>query len=510
MLLPWLILLPFIGGFLCWPCERLGKQVPRYVALISMGLTLVLSLYLWMESGFTVTSPQNMWLAEPFRVDWIPSLGIQIHLALDGLSLLMVVLTAFLGLLAILCSWTEGQRSQGFFHLNLLWILGGVMGVFLAVDMFLFFFFWEIMLVPMYFLIALWGHKGSDGKTRISAATKFFIYAQASSLFMLIAIVGLVFVHFKATGVMTFNYEDLLNTPMSYEVQFLLMLGFFIAFAMKMPVVPLHGWLPDAHSQAPTAGSVDLAGLLLKTAAYGLLRFNLPFFPEASHAFAPIAMWLGVLGIFYGAWMAFVQTDIKRLIAYTSISHMGFVMIAIYSGSVLAYQGAVVQMIAHGLSAAGLFIISGQLYERLHTRDMREMGGLWKRIRYLPALSLFFAVATLGMPGTGNFVGEFMILFGSYPVVPVITVVATFGLVFASVYSLVMMQRAYYGAPKSDKPIAGMNVRELSMVLLLVVLLVLLGVYPQPVLDTSHSAVSTISQWYNAAASVSPDMSIGK
>ncbi|WP_347254469.1 NADH-quinone oxidoreductase subunit M [Leminorella grimontii] len=510
MLLPWLILLPFIGGFLCWPGERLGKQAPRWIALISMGLTLLLSLYLWMDSGFTVTSAQNLWLGEPFRVNWIPSLGIQIHLALDGLSLLMVVLTAFLGILAIVCSWTEGQRSQGFFHLNLLWILGGVMGVFMAVDMFLFFFFWEIMLVPMYFLIALWGHKGSDGKTRISAATKFFIYAQASSLFMLIAIVGLVFVHFRATGVLTFNYEDLLNTPMSYGMQYLLMLGFFIAFAMKMPVVPLHGWLPDAHSQAPTAGSVDLAGLLLKTAAYGLLRFTLPFFPEASHAFAPVAMWLGVIGIFYGAWMAFVQTDVKRLIAYTSISHMGFVMIAIYSGSVLAYQGAVAQMIAHGLSAAGLFIISGQLYERLHTRDMREMGGLWKRIRYLPALSLFFAVATLGMPGTGNFVGEFMILFGSFRVVPAITVVATFGLVFASVYSLIMMQRAYYGAPKSDQPIAGLNAREFIMILLLVVLLVLLGVYPQPVLDTSHSAVSTISQWFSAAAPVSPDMSIGK
>ena len=214
---------------------------------------------------------------------------------------------------------------------------------------------------------------------------------------------------------------------MSHGVEYLLMLGFFIAFAVKMPVVPLHGWLPDAHSQAPTAGSVDLAGILLKTAAYGLLRFALPLFPNASAEFAPIAMWLGVIGIFYGAWMAFAQTDIKRLIAYTSVSHMGFVLIAIYTGSQLAYQGAVIQMIAHGLSAAGLFILCGQLYERLHTRDMRQMGGLWSKIKWLPAMSMFFAVATLGMPGTGNFVGEFMILFGSYKVVPVITVISTFG-----------------------------------------------------------------------------------
>ncbi len=258
------------------------------------------------------------------------------------------------------------------------------------------------------------GHKASDGKTRITAATKFFIYTRASGLVMLIAIPALVFVHYNATGVWTFNYEELLNTPMSNGVEYLLMLGFFIAFAVKMPVVPLHGWLPDAHSQAPTAGSVDLAGILLKTAAYGLLRFSLPLFPNASAEFAPIAMWLGVIGIFYGAWMAFAQTDIKRLIAYTSVSHMGFVLIAIYTGSQLAYRGAVIQMIAHGLSAAGLFILCGQLYERIHTRDMRMMGGLWSKMKWLPALSLFFAVATLGMPGTGNFVGEFMILFGSF------------------------------------------------------------------------------------------------
>ena len=422
MLLPWLILIPFIGGFLCWQTERFGVKVPRWIALITMGLTLALGLQLWLQGGYSLTQSAGIpqWQSE-FVLPWIPRFGISIHLAIDGLSLLMVVLTGLLGVLAVLCSWREIEKYQGFFHLNLMWILGGVIGVFLAIDMFLFFFFWEMML------------------------------------------------------------------------------GFFIAFAVKMPVVPLHGWLPDAHSQAPTAGSVDLAGILLKTAAYGLLRFSLPLFPNASAEFAPIAMWLGVIGIFYGAWMAFTQYDIKRLIAYTSVSHMGFVLIAIYTGSQLAYQGAVIQMIAHGLSAAGLFILCGQLYERLHTRDMRMMGGLWGKMKWLPALSMFFAVATLGMPGTGNFVGEFMILFGSYQVVPVITVISTFGLVFASVYSLAMLHRAYFGKAKSQiaqQELPGMSLRELFIILLLVVLLVLLGFYPQPILDTSHSAMSNIQQWF--------------
>ncbi|MCU5772762.1 NADH-quinone oxidoreductase subunit M [Erwiniaceae bacterium BAC15a-03b] len=502
MLLPWLILLPFVGGLLCWQFERFGTKVPRWIALITMGLTLVLSLQLWTQGDFMLTQVKGLpqWQSE-FSAAWIPRFGINFHLAIDGLSLLMVVLTGLLGLMAVLCSWKEIENNQGFFYLNLMWILGGVIGVFLAIDMFLFFFFWEMMLVPMYFLIALWGHKASDGKTRITAATKFFIYTQASGLVMLIAILGLVFVHYNATGVWTFNYTELLKTPMSHGVEYLLMLGFFIAFAVKMPVVPLHGWLPDAHSQAPTAGSVDLAGILLKTAAYGLLRFSLPLFPNASAEFAPIAMGLGIIGIFYGAWMAFTQYDIKRLIAYTSISHMGFVLIAIYTGSQLAFQGAVIQMIAHGLSAAALFILCGQLYERLHTRDMRQMGGLWSRIKWLPGLSLFFAVANLGMPGTGNFVGEFMILTGSFKVAPVVIIIATFGLVFASVYSLIMMQRAYYGPAKSDTPLPGMSPREFLMIMVLVVLLVLLGVYPQPILDTSHAAMSNIQQWFTASIS---------
>lgn len=337
----------------------------------------------------------------------------------------------------------------------------------------------------MYFLIALWGHSGSDGRTRIYAATKFFLYTQASGLLMLLSILALVFIHYQSSGTITFDYPALLNTSMAPEIEFMLMLGFFVAFAVKMPLVPLHGWLPDAHSQAPTAGSVDLAGILLKTAAYGLLRFGIPLFPQASADFAPVAMWLGIIGIVYGAILAFSQTDIKRLVAYTSISHMGFVVIALYAGTATAIQGAIVQMVAHGLSAAALFIMCGQLYERLHTRDLREMGGLWHRLRYLPGIMLFFSAASLGLPGTGNFVGEFMILMGSFPQVPVIVCIATVGLVLASVYSLVMLQRACFGEGKTSVPLKGLSLREFGLMLLLIALLVGLGVYPQPVLDLS-------------------------
>lgn len=501
MILPWLILIPFIGGLLCWQGERFGTTLPRWIALLTMSLLFGLGLWLWATGDFTLAPAPGadpVW-AHEFKVNWIERFGITIHLAMDGLSVLMVTLTGLLGVLSVLCSWNEIQNRVGFFHLNLMWILGGVVGVFLAVDLFLFFFFWEMMLVPMYFLIALWGHSGSKGKTRIYAATKFFIFTQASGLVMLVAILGLVLVHYNATGVLTFNYADLLKTPLTPTAEYLLMLGFFIAFAVKFPVVPFHSWLPDAHAQAPTAGSVDLAGILLKTAAYGLMRFALPLFPNASAEFAPIAHWLGVFAIVYGALLSFAQTDIKRLVAFSSVSHMGFVLIAIYSGSQIALQGAVVQMMAHGLSAAALFILCGQLYERLHTRDMRQMGGIWSRMPYLPAISLFFAAAALGLPGTGNFVGEFLILLGSFEKAMWVTIIAATGLVFGSVYSLIMIHRAHFGAAKSDAPLQGLKPRELTMVLGLAALLILLGVYPQPVLDTSAASMHGVHQWLDAA-----------
>lgn len=503
MILVWLILIPFIGGLLSWQADRWGEKAPRWIALATMVVVLGLTLVLWWQEDYQLPAPGSeaggpAWALE-WRVPWIARFGIDIHLALDGLSLVLIGLTGFLGVLAVLCSWKEIVQRIGFFHLNLLFILGGVVGVFLAIDLFLFFVFWEMMLVPMYFLIALWGHSGSEGKTRIRAAVKFFIYTQASGLLMLVAILALVFVHHDATGEYSFSYGVLLDSPLSDELAMVLMLGFFLAFAVKLPVVPLHGWLPDAHAQAPTAGSVDLAGILLKTGAYGMLRFALPLFPEASQSFAPIAMALGVVGVFYGAVLACGQRDLKRLIAYTSISHMGFVLIGIYSGSTLALQGVVVLMVAHAFSAAGLFILSGQIYERLHTRDMEKMGGLWGRLGSLPAFTLCFVVASLGMPGTANFIGEFMVLFGTFPVAPWTVAIASGGLVLSAVYSLILMQRVHFGPAQGEGRFRDLDWREYTMMLGILALVLFFGLYPQPLLDTTGDVMAGVQGLFNAA-----------
>ncbi|BAP58324.1 NADH-quinone oxidoreductase subunit M [Candidatus Tachikawaea gelatinosa] len=501
MLLPFLIVIPFIGGLLCCLTEKLNIKIPRWIALITTGTFLISVLYIWStcKNNINFYSKFPFWKIE-FLYPWIQRFHINFHFALDGLSLTMLVLTSLLGFMAVLCSWNEIQKYQGLFYLNLMWILVGVIGVFIAVDLFLFFFFWEIMLVPMYFLIALWGHKASNGKTRISAATKFFIYTQLSGLVMLVAILGLVAIHYYTTGILTFNYEDLLHTKMPYYVEYLLMIGFFVAFAIKMPIIPLHGWLPDAHSQAPTAGSVDLAGILLKTAAYGLLRFNLCLFPHASIDFTPIALFLGLLGIFYGAFLAFSQNDVKRLIAYTSISHMGFTLIGIYSFNQLALHGVIVQMFAHGISSAALFILCGQLYERTKTRNIHEMGGLWSSIKWIPSLSLFFSMANIGIPGTGNFVGEFMILIGSFKIIPWVVVISIFGLVFASVYSLHMMQRIYFGLlpailSKSVTHFKQTELREYFIIITLTLTSVIIGIYPQLLLNVSYESINDLYKW---------------
>lgn len=510
MTLLWLILIPFLGGLASWLAERFSLGLPRWIALITMVLMMGLTLTLW-PSGDQALLAQSIvppasgptWLME-YQLRWIPSFGISFHLTLDGLSLLMLLLTGLLGIMAVGCSWREIQKHVGFFHLNLLWNLAGVVGVFLAADLFLFFLFWEVMLVPMWFLIALWGHRSEDGKGRVYAANKFFLFTQASGLIMLVAIMALVLVNQQATGVLTFSYEELLKAEFAPEVEWLLMIGFFIAFAVKLPMVPLHTWLPDAHSQAPTAGSVDLAGVLLKTAAYGLLRFGVPLFPNASQEFAPIAMWLGVIGILYGGIIAFVQTDIKRLIAYTSVSHMGFVLIGIYAGNFTALQGVVIQMLAHGLSAGALFMLCGEIYERTHTRDMRKMGGLWSQFPFLPPIMLFFTAASVGLPGLGNFVGEFLILLGTFKVAPVVTVVASTGLIVASVYGLVMMQRTFYGKPQDTKPLEDLSARELSLMVTLMVLLLVVGLYPKPILDLTAAPMHFVTTAFAPAVGGTP------
>jgi len=507
-ILPALILVPFIAGFVCWVVDKLDDKLPRYIALFGMLITLGLTVALW-NSGtyhYELGAKVPTWSAE-FILPWISTLGINIHLAVDGLSLLMVGLTALLGVLAVGCSWGEIQKNVGFFHLNLLWSLGGVIGVFLAIDLFLFFFFWEMMLVPIYFLIALWGHKGADGKSRVYAATKFFIYTQVAGLIMLIGILGLVVYGYMMTGMIGFDYNYLLGVANTLDAQlpsvaYALMICMFIGFAVKLPVFPLHGWLPDAHAQAPTAGSVDLAGILIKTAAYGLLRFVMPFFPAASAQFADIAIIFGLIGVFYGAWCAFQQTDMKRLLAYTSISHMGFVLLALYAGNILTFQGLMIMMLAHGLSSAALFIMCGQVYERVHTRDLRLMGGMRGQFPYLAFFLMFFVAALVGIPGLGNFIGEFLILMGSFNKFPAFTIVAAISLVLAGLYGLILIHKALFGTPNEEQkqnytsPLKDLNAREIVILLVCAFGLLWLGIYPQSFLDISNSSMAWLANSY--------------
>lgn len=487
MILVWFILILMAGGVVAWVVGRFNQELPKWIALASAVIDLFLIVALWLRTGQEIALTDSSWIAR-FSVDWIPTFGISFSLAIDGLSLLMLLLTFFLGVLAVAASWKEIQYRAGFYYFNLLWVLAGISGVFLTMDLFLFYFFWEVMLIPMYFLIGIWGH---ENKTY--AAFKFFIFTQASGLLMLLAILGLYFVHGRNTGHYTFDYFQLLGTTLSPEVGRLLMLGFLAAFIVKLPVVPFHTWLPDAHSQAPTAGSLILAGLLLKTGAYGLLRFVLPLFPEASADIAPLAMLFGAIGILYGAGLAFSQTDLKRLVAYTSVSHMGFVILGVFAFNEIALQGVVMQIITHGISTGALFILAGNIYERIHTRDLLKMGGFWTRMPFMATIALVFAMASLGLPGLGNFVAEFLTLVGSWQANKPMTVLATIGLIFATAYSLRIMQKIYYGNENAvQHPPEDLSLREKFILVPMVVLIIWLGVYPQTVLETSRRPVMEV------------------
>ena len=337
------------------------RCLARIISLAALTIDLILVIFI-LSQGI---DKNGTWVRE-FRINWIPKFGIEIHFALDGLSLLMLLLTFFIGILAVMVSWKEITTGTGFFHFNLLWILAGITGIFLSMDLFLFYFFWEVMLIPMYFLIGIWGHEN-----RIYASYKFFIFTQAGGLLMFMAILGLYLMHGSSTGNYTFDYQELIGTVMTPAMEMLLMCGFLAAFLVKLPAVPFHSWLPDAHTEAPTAGSLILAALMLKTGAYGLLRFIVPVFPNASETFAPVGMILGIAGILYGAKLAFSQTDLKRLVAYTSVNHMGFILLGVFALNELAWQGVVMQIVAHGISTGALFIIAGQLAERMHTTGYR-------------------------------------------------------------------------------------------------------------------------------------------
>jgi NADH-quinone oxidoreductase subunit M len=489
MILLILIIILMAGGILAGISSKWSTALPRWISLLAVLTDFVLSIVLWIEADGKIAISKSNWLVD-FNMPWIQPFGISFHMALDGLSLLMLVLTFFLGIFAVLISWKEIQYRVGFFHFNLLWVLAGIAGVFLTMDLFLFYFFWEVMLIPMYFLIGIWGHEN-----RQYAAYKFFIFTQASGLLMLLSILGLYFIHGSQTGTYSFDYFQLLGTNVSSGIGLWLMLGFLAAFAVKLPVFPFHSWLPDAHSEAPTAGSLILAGLLLKTGAYGMIRFVLPLFPAAAHEIAPWAMLLGVIGILYGAIQAYSQTDFKRLVAYTSVSHMGFVILGVFAFNELAMQGVVMQMITHGISTGALFVLAGALYERIHTRDIIQMGGFWKKVPFMGVIAMVFAMASLGLPGMGNFVAEFLTLVGSWQANPTLTIFATIGLVGATAYSLRIMQKVFLGPEaKLHHDLPDLSFREKLILVPMTIVIIVLGLFPQFVLNTSQPPVKSAIQ----------------
>lgn len=489
MILVWIIGILLVAGMLAWAAARWNHTLARWISLVAVSVDFVLTLSIWAHNYHRVALiPHSAWF-DQINWNWIPSWGVHFHLAIDGLSLLLVLLTCFLGIVSVLASWREIQEGVGFFHLNLLWVLAGIVGVFLAMDLFLFYFAWELMLIPMFFLIAIWGHE-----RRVYAATKFFLFTQVSSLLMLISILALYFLHHAATGVYTYEYSDLLKTQLSPNIAVWLMLGFFIAFAVKLPMFLLHTWLPDAHTEAPTAGSIVLAGLLLKTGAYGMLRFVVPLFPGAAHRLAPIFMTLGVVGIVYGAIVAYGQTDLKRMVAYTSVSHLGFVLFGIFAWNPLALQGALIVMICHGFSTGALFALVGALQERTHTREMSKLSGLWATIPRLSGAGLFFALASMGLPGLGDFVGEFLVLLGTYKAHLGLTIVAVLGILASTFYALQFVQQAFHGPNVNQWSIRDLVPREVLMLAPMMAILLWLGFYPQPLLNTFRPAMKELQQ----------------
>ena len=480
MTLTFIMMALVIAGLLVWQAEKLWQGSAKWLSLMS--LVLLSTVFAVFILNHSVAHQDFVQLQVLSRIDWIKTFNIEYAIALDQLSILLIALTLLLAFICVLVSWREIQHHVGFYYFNLLLSIAGIIGVFIAVDVFLFFFFWEVMLLPMTAIIAIWGHE-----KRQFAALKFFIFTQVSSLLMLVAIIATGYFHLLQTGRLSFYYPDWLMLDIPLEISQYLMLGFFIAFAVKLPSFPLHSWLPDAHTQAPTAGSVLLAGVLLKTGAYGLIRFVIVLFPQASVQFAPVAATLAVISIVYGAKMAFAQQDFKRLIAYSSISHMGFVMLALFAFNTAAYQGAIVTLVAHGLSSAALFALAGMIYHRIHSRDLTDMGGFWHSAPRMGGFALAFAGAAFGLPGLANFIGEFFSLVGVFQVLPEFAIVAALGLIGSAIYGMVLFQSSFQGEPKQD--IADLQLRELLICSSLLLMLIAIGLYPNILLKFSFGVM---------------------
>jgi len=477
--------LPLLGVVVLVLLRSEAKTAQRWTALATSILTFGASI--WMLTQF---NPQNPDLQLVVDIPWLSVSGLDIRffMGVDGLSILLVLLTTFLTQIAILSTWTAVTEKVKGFMMFFLLLEVGMLGVFLGQDLVLFYIFWEFTLVPMYFLIGMWG-----GARRIYAAVKFFLFTMAGSVLMLLAIL------FMGWQAGTFSVPALMAARETFAAaQVWLFIAFAVAFAIKVPMFPLHTWLPDAHVEAPTAGSVILAGVLLKMGAYGFLRFNLPLFPKVAVAAAPIIAILAVIGIIYGALVAYAQKDVKKLVAYSSVSHLGFVMLGIFALNQQAVSGAILQMVNHGLSTGGLFLVVGMLYERRHTREMSAFGGLWKVVPVMATLMLIITLSSAGLPGLNGFVGEFSILVGSFNSLTLNNVwfagVAALGVILAAVYLFSMFEKVFLGPVTHDenRSLKDLNWREIAILVPLLLVILWIGLYPTPFFNLINPAVEKL------------------
>ena len=487
-----LLAIPVVGAVLLLFVPRRQTQALFFLALLASALA-----FLWSLKVLKLFDGAQGEMQMIERAEWMPAFGIEYIVGIDGLSLFLVLLTTLLMPLAILASWSIKDKVKEYLVFMLL-LETGMLGAFVALDLFLFYVFWEVMLVPMYFLIGVWG-----GARRIYAALKFVIYTMAGSLLMLVAIIYLATRYAQETQTLTFDLLRLYNLHLPYEQQSWLFFAFALSFAIKVPLFPFHTWLPDAHVEAPTAGSVILAGVLLKLGTYGFLRFAIPLFPDAALAAAPLFIALAVIGIIYGAVVAMMQTDIKKLVAYSSVSHLGFVMLGLFAFNVQGIQGAIYQMLNHGLSTGALFLLVGMIYERRHSRLIADYGGLWKQVPIFSALLLAVTFSSIGLPGLNGFVGEFLIMLGAFSVTPLWTAAAATGVILGAIYMLWMIRRVIFGPlnhPENQK-LTDLNGREILILAPILALIVLMGVYPQPFLDRMKPSVDlTLKKVFAAQA----------
>jgi NADH-quinone oxidoreductase subunit M len=494
-----LIFFPILGAIVLLFINKENGRAIRWVALIFAFVEFIFSLPL-----FFAFDPKTA--AMQFVEDWwwIQSYGISYKLGIDGISLFLVLLTTFLTILCILCSWTAITFWVKEFMISFLFLETGMIGALVSLDLVLFYVFWEVMLIPMYLLIGVWG----DPKRRIYAAVKFFLFTMAGSVLMLVAILALYFLNQKATGVSTFDVLELYKSGLPVGTQYWLFGAFALAFAIKVPMFPFHTWLPDAHTEAPTAGSVILAGVLLKMGTYGFIRFAIPLFPKAAFDLLPLVSILAIIGIIYGALVSMMQPDLKRLVAFSSVSHLGYVMLGMFAFNMQGIQGSIYQMLNHGVSTGSLFLIVGMIYERRHTRLIADFGGLSK---VMPIYAVFFMIVTLssiGLPGTNGFVGEFLILLGAFRSNVVYGVLAATGVIFGAAYMLWMFQRVMFGKitrPENEK-LKDLNAREISILVPMVIIIFLMGIYPKLFFSKMDASVEKFIKDFKGRVEMKADL----